>query len=237
VSNWRIDDLARASGIPVDTIRYYQRERLLPTGERDGRTRRYGPEHLERLERIRALQERRFSLAAIRALLEREASGAIEALLAGPDDCAYDFDELVDTAGIPAALAGALVDAGLLREPTDHGLAAFDGDDLTVLRAFADMRRAGLPDDLLVEVGRLYAAASDELQRRLVALFGAWKIEGVGGDDPAFTKLTPADIARLARDVRVVADYTQQRNLQRQVMLVLERFATPPAPEVTRESA
>jgi DNA-binding transcriptional MerR regulator len=198
---------------------------------------RYGPEHLERLERIRALQERRFSLAAIRALLERESSGAIESLLAGPDDLAYDFTELVDTAGISADLAAALVDAGLLREPTDHGLAAFDGDDLTVLRAFADMRRAGLPDDLLLGVGRLYAAAFDELQRRLVALFGAWKTDAVAGNDPAFTKLTSADIARLARDIRVVADYTQQRNLQRQVMLVLERFAAPPAPEVTSESA
>ena len=75
VSDWRIDELAQRAGIAVDTIRYYQREGLLPSGERNGRTRRFGPEHLERLERIRALQSRRFSLAAIRALLEQRRPG------------------------------------------------------------------------------------------------------------------------------------------------------------------
>jgi DNA-binding transcriptional MerR regulator len=236
VSDWRIDDLARETGVPVDTIRFYQREGLLPSGERAGRTRRYGPEHVERLERIRALQERRFSLAAIRALLEREASGAIESLLAGPDDATYEFGQLVDAADLPAELARSLVDAGLLREPSDHGLAAFDGDDLTVLRAFADMRRVGLPDDMLVEIGRLYATTFDDLLRRLVALFAAWTTETSSSDDPVFDKVTPGDAARMVRDVRVVADYTLQRNLQRQVMLALERLAAPP-PEAAGETA
>src|SRR6476646_5836438 len=72
VSDWRIDELAQRAGVAVDTIRYYQREGLLGTGERSGRTRRFGPEHLERLERIRALQSRRFSLAAIHALPDRD---------------------------------------------------------------------------------------------------------------------------------------------------------------------
>ena len=38
VSDWRIDDLAQRAGVAVDTIRYYQREGLLRSGERDGRT-------------------------------------------------------------------------------------------------------------------------------------------------------------------------------------------------------
>ena len=72
MSDWRIDELAQRAGVAVDTIRYYQREGLLPTGERCGRSMRFGPRHLERLERIRALQSRRFSLAAIRALLDHD---------------------------------------------------------------------------------------------------------------------------------------------------------------------
>lgn len=231
--DWRIDDLARVAGITVDTIRYYQREGLLPSGERAGRARRYGPEHLERLERIRALQSRRFSLAAIRALLEREAPGALEGLLAGNDD-AYDFDELVGTAAIPPALARELIDVGLLREPADHGRAAFDGDDLSVLRAFADMRRVGIPDAMLVELARLYASAYDELQRRLVALFTGASTKWAGGAPAELSfgdssGVTAPAAARLARDMRVISDYTQQRNLQRQVLLALEHGVGPEA--------
>lgn len=232
--DWRIDDLARMAGITVDTIRYYQREGLLPSGERAGRARRYGPEHLERLERIRALQSRRFSLAAIRALLEREEPGALEGLLAGNDD-AYDFDELVGTAAVPPKLARDLIAAGLLREPADHGRAAFDGDDLAVLRAFADMRRIGLPDALLVEMARLYATAYDDLQRRLVALFTGSSTKWSGGEPPDIESMNAPSTARVARDMRVISDYTLQRNLQRQVLLALEHRGTPTA--VADESA
>ena len=63
----RIDDLAQRAGLTVDTIRYYQREGLLPPGAREGRHRVYGPDHLRRLTRIKELQARRFSIAAIRA--------------------------------------------------------------------------------------------------------------------------------------------------------------------------
>ena len=34
---WRIDDLAHRAGVTVDTIRYYQREGLMPDGQRSGR--------------------------------------------------------------------------------------------------------------------------------------------------------------------------------------------------------
>src|ERR1700737_1650296 len=71
---WRIDDLAHRAGVTVDTVRYYQREGLLPEGERAGRVKLYGPSHGERLERIRDLQSRGFSLAAIRTLLDKDQS-------------------------------------------------------------------------------------------------------------------------------------------------------------------
>src|SRR6476646_5315117 len=94
VSDWRIDELAQRAGVAVDTIRYYQREGLLPAGERAGRSMRYGPAHLERLERIRALQSRRFSLAAIRALLDHDGGpSSLESLLAGRERSTYDRDE------------------------------------------------------------------------------------------------------------------------------------------------
>jgi DNA-binding transcriptional MerR regulator len=229
VNDWRIDDLAQRAGIAVDTIRYYQREGLLPSGERAGRTRRYGPEHLERLERIRALQSRRFSLAAIRALLDRQAPGALEGLLAGSEDVAYDHDELVRAAGVPAELARDLTAAGLLCEPAEHGRSAYDGDDLDVLRSFADLRRISIPDDVLVEIARIFATGLEEIQRRVAALFTDARDPRWDPDTREhFRDLAATEAARIVHDMRVISDYAQHRNLQRQVLLAIEQHEEPP---------
>jgi DNA-binding transcriptional MerR regulator len=51
-------ELSKASGIPVATIKFYLRERLLPAGERTGPNQsRYGEQHLRRLRLIRGLLE------------------------------------------------------------------------------------------------------------------------------------------------------------------------------------
>jgi DNA-binding transcriptional MerR regulator len=232
VSDWRIDELAQRAGVAVDTIRFYQREGLLPSGERSGRTRRFGPEHLERLERIRALQSRRFSLAAIQALLERDDPGALAGLLVGSEESAYDHDELLETAGVDAAFVRDLTGAGLLRDPAEHGRSAYDADDVNVLRAFADLGRLAIPDRALVEVARIYAEGLDEIQRRVVEVFTfvnsrCWDDEHAA----QFSAMFSSEMERFARDVRVIADYTQQRNLQRAVLHKIEEHGAASADE------
>ena len=231
MSDWRIDELAQRAGVAVDTIRYYQREGLLPSGERSGRTRRFGPEHLERLERIRALQARRFSLAAIRALLERDDPGALAGLLQGSEETTYDRDELVETAGVDDALVRDLTSAGLLRDPAEHGRSAYDADDVNVLRAFADLGRLAIPHQALVEVARIYAEGLDEIQRRVVEVFTF--VDSHCWDDEhtqRFQQMFSAEAERFARDVRVIADYTQQRNLQRAVLAKIEEHGAAAGP-------
>jgi DNA-binding transcriptional MerR regulator len=219
VSDWRIDDLAQRAGVAVDTIRYYQREGLLQSGERDGRTRRYGPEHLEQLERIRALQSRRFSLAAIRALLDREDPGALEGLLVGDTDATYDHDELLATTGVPPELVRDLTASGLLRDPAEHGRSAYDSADVNVLRSFADLRKLAVPDAVLVELARVYAEGLDAIQQRLAQVFTEDAIsEWEPGAAARFHAEAVSEMERFARDIRVIADYTQQRNLQRVVL-------------------
>jgi hypothetical protein len=226
VSDWRIDDLAQRAGVAVDTIRYYQREGLLQSGERDGRTRRYGPEHLEQLERIRALQARRFSLAAIRALLDREDPGALEGLLGGDTDTVYDHDELLAATGVPAELVRDLTDCGLLRDPAEHGRSAYDADDVNVLRSFADLRKLAVPDPVLVAMARIYAEGLDAIQERLVDVFTEEaEREWEPGSAARFHTKTTGEMGRFARDVRVIADYTQQRNIQRVVLRKIEQRA------------
>ena len=104
----------------VDTIRFYQREGLLPAAERVGRTKVYGPVHRERLEQIRDLQQRRFSLAAIKALLDTDRPGIDgRHLRRGRTD--YAFEELVDRSGVDGPLADRLRDSGCSAIPPSSG--------------------------------------------------------------------------------------------------------------------
>lgn len=54
----RMAELSRESGIPIATIKYYQREGLLPPGELTSPNQaRYGAAHLRRLTLVRALMD------------------------------------------------------------------------------------------------------------------------------------------------------------------------------------
>jgi len=66
-----IGQLASAGGVNVETIRYYQREKLLPTPKRfPGSIRRYDGEELIRLMFIKRAQAIGFSLTEITLLLQ-----------------------------------------------------------------------------------------------------------------------------------------------------------------------
>jgi MerR family mercuric resistance operon transcriptional regulator len=65
-----IGALAKAAGVGVETVRYYQRRGLLPEPERPlGGFRYYGHEALERLLSVKRAQQAGFSLADITTLL------------------------------------------------------------------------------------------------------------------------------------------------------------------------
>lgn len=67
----RIGDLAHATGTPVETIRYYEREGLLPAAERaDNNYRVYRQPHVERLAFIRQCRNLDMTLDEVRALLK-----------------------------------------------------------------------------------------------------------------------------------------------------------------------
>jgi DNA-binding transcriptional MerR regulator len=81
-SDLTVEELATTLGTRVSTIRLYQREGLLARPEMRGRVAYYGADHVGRLQLIARLQERGFSLAAIRALIETwERGGSLEDLL------------------------------------------------------------------------------------------------------------------------------------------------------------
>ena len=72
-----VGQLASRAGVRADTVRYYEREGLLPVPERtEGEHRRYGPADVDRLLFIRGAQRLGLRLAEIRELLAVRDTGA-----------------------------------------------------------------------------------------------------------------------------------------------------------------
>jgi DNA-binding transcriptional MerR regulator len=69
---YAVGDLARLAGVSRRTVRYYVQEGLIPAPFGVGRGDHYGPEHLERILRVKAMQEAGKSLHEI---LRSESSG------------------------------------------------------------------------------------------------------------------------------------------------------------------
>lgn len=68
---YTIGDLADAAGVPITTVRYYERRGLLvPDGRTEGNFRLYAPEALDRLRFIRSAQQAGFTLKNIATLLK-----------------------------------------------------------------------------------------------------------------------------------------------------------------------
>ena len=66
----RIGELARATGTKAETIRYYEREGILPAADRtDSNYRDYSTEHLQMLTFVRRARGLGFNMAQVRELL------------------------------------------------------------------------------------------------------------------------------------------------------------------------
>jgi len=64
---YSVGELAELGGVSRRTVRYYVQEGLIPTPYGLGRGSHYGPEHLEELLKVKAMQEQGMSLEAVRA--------------------------------------------------------------------------------------------------------------------------------------------------------------------------
>lgn len=83
----RIGELARATGTKAETIRYYEREGVLPAADwTDSNYRDYSDDHLATLTFVRRARELGFSMAQVRKLL---------ALSDRDDKPCQDVDQLV----------------------------------------------------------------------------------------------------------------------------------------------
>jgi DNA-binding transcriptional MerR regulator len=211
---WRIDELAQKAGLTVDTIRYYAREGLLSPPTKQGRHRLYDSGHLERLDRIRELQAQRFSLAAIRAIVEANKPGLEGLFTTGGRS--YTLAELTEKSGVDAELVEGLRGVGLLPDPAEFGGETYDDTDLAALRAVAELRTVGMTPDILLALGRIYVDHFAELQRDVLDMLSgkanpAWNADELTSVQEQLT----ANAHRLVPAVNELLNYVHQRTLQR----------------------
>ncbi len=171
----RVADLARATGVSVDTIRFYQKRGLLAPPRREGRVAWYGAEHEERLTRIRDLQARGLSLALIRRLLDGELDAADAPLAAAVADEASDelltLSELATRTGVPPELLEAVVREGLLVPQERDGVERFASADAHVVSAGLRLLEAGLPLPDLLALARRQHEMTRAIAESAVAMF------------------------------------------------------------------
>src|SRR2546430_9711081 len=114
---YRIEQLARTAGVAVDTIRFYQGKGLLDAPRRDGRVTWYGENHVERLRRIKELQQQGFTLTVIQRFLSGELEPSDEALVAAVTHPSapqtLSLGELAERSGVAEPLLVSLEQAGL----------------------------------------------------------------------------------------------------------------------------
>ena len=221
-SGLRIDELAQRCRLTVDTIRYYAREKLLPPPIAAGRHKVYGPEHIDRLDQIRDLQDQRFSLAAIRAILCSDRPG-IDGIFGGTRHH-YSESELAERSRVPADLVATLKTVGLLPEPAEFGRESYDDADLTMLRSVRELLDIGMPPAILAELATIYVRQFRALQTDVHAVLAGWTRDDWDAEElEAIQQQLTASSERLIPAVDRVLNYVHQRTVQR---LTLEAIRT-----------
>ena len=176
-----IDELARLAGSNVRNVRLYQERGLLPRPVKQGRTARYGSAHLERLQLVRDLLSRGYSLAAIRELLEAWEGSGLDGLCTtlGFKDETHpsvptEEPRRLSSEELQTALPGA--NAKDIKRAIEIGLLEPDGDGFitpsptlfdTATQAVAD----GIPIATILEAEADLRSSMERLAERFIALF------------------------------------------------------------------
>jgi DNA-binding transcriptional MerR regulator len=182
MERWRVEDLARKGDVSVDTIRFYQKRRLLPPPEREGRVAWYGTEHLERLARIRELRGRGLTLALIGRIVRGELDPADEPLAAAvasadvegegvSPEAFLTLPELAERSGVPLALLDAIEREGLLVPRVHDGEPRYTDADAHIVAAGLRLLEAGLPLPDLLALARRHHDTTRAIAEDAVAMF------------------------------------------------------------------
>jgi DNA-binding transcriptional MerR regulator len=232
---YRVEQLAAACDVSVDTVRYYQSKGLLPAPEREGRVAVYGREHVTAIRRVRDLQRKGLTLAAIGRVVrgelgstDEDLAAAVAAELGERDaDEGLTLDAFAEASGVPASLIQAVEREGIRigRRSDPAGDVRYTNADIDVVRTALRLLEFGLPLPDLLALARDADAAMRTLAERAVDLFDDHvraPIRDTSGDDPAsaaqvveaFRELLPAVTALVSHHFRRVLLETAEERIE-----------------------
>ncbi|HEY5927188.1 MAG TPA: MerR family transcriptional regulator [Kofleriaceae bacterium] len=152
----KIGELAKRTGVPIATLKFYLREGLIAPAKKTGRTMAwYHPSTVDRIRSIRELQDRQFlPLELIRKSIDRAdaatddhaiAEGIAEVLIRRGGKRSRSRAEVL-AHGAQEAELDWLQRSGLAVPDADG---CYRGDDLALLSTLGGARRAGLAAEML----------------------------------------------------------------------------------------
>jgi DNA-binding transcriptional MerR regulator len=207
---YRVEQLATACDVSVDTVRYYQARGLLPQPEREGRVAWYRDEHAERIRRIRALQRDGLTLAAIRRVVDGDlqvggdlAEAVAEERGEASDGELMELEAFAASSGVPASLIQAVEREGIRIGRAVDGRIGYTPGDIELVRTALRLLEFGLPLADLLALARDADHAMRSLADRAVELFDEHVRKPLRDTDPdaeaaaartveAFRELLPA---------------------------------------------
>lgn len=206
----RIDELATEAGTTSRNVRAYQARGLLPPPVLVGRTGYYDEQHLHRLRLIDELQQRGFSLEAIRQTLDIWSTGGdlgdllgFQHLLSAPltdeqpvtftaEELRERFPHVVDQ---PALMERAL-ELGLI-EVDEHG--DLVAPSPMIIEAGTELLRLGIPVEVVFDLVAAIREDVGDIARRFLTLVSEHLIEPLieGRDDALGASELVASLQRL----------------------------------------
>jgi DNA-binding transcriptional MerR regulator len=208
---FRVEELSARTGAPVRTIREYQTWQVLHPPTRVGRVGFYDDSHVRRMETIARLQERGYSIAAIRDLFKAWDQGSGLRDVLGIDD---SFGVPADEASVALSaeqleelLPAITGSARLLRRAVKVGLVIEDGAGFwarspALVQLVADMIDSGLPPTAALDVAETVVSSASRIG---AAVAGTLTGQRSGGD---LTEVEPTVRRGRVLLARAVASHT-----------------------------
>jgi DNA-binding transcriptional MerR regulator len=231
-----VDELARRAGTVSSTVRLYQSRGLLPPPARSGRMAFYGPGHLARMRLIDQLQERGFSLAAIKELVEGWEAGRDLADVLGLEQRAATWaaEEPVHLrlSELRRRLPRGTISPAVLRRAISLGLLQPEGRGFRVaspklLETGVELVRLGIPIDAVLDAYERLGKATAEIAARFTEVFERhlWRPFAEAGMPPEQIGQLTVTLERLGPLAESVVALTLRRALQQQADAFVARQA------------
>jgi DNA-binding transcriptional MerR regulator len=215
---YRVEQLAAACDVSVDTVRYYQTRGLVPPPAREGRVAWYDDRHAERIREVRELRRRGLTLAAIERVLgdgldPADADLAVAIAMArgeAQQDELLTLDGFASRSGVPASLIQAVEREGIELGRTVDGEVRYTAADIDMVRGALRLLEYGLPLGELLSLARDTNDAMVALAGRAVELFDEHvrkPIRDTAGAEDAAAQLVEAFDALLPAVTNLVANH------------------------------